>query len=180
MSFIKSLFIKEEEELPKPKEKVQVVTPVKEVSDFSYLRTAFSNNKAKAGNISKIDFDQVTKTDEVVGDASYAIEFATGSSQIKPTSYKVLDRIFDQLTVADNLFVDIEGHTDNTGNEDGNNVLSAQRAESVLNYFLSKNPDFAKRLKSRGFGQSKPVADNSTEVGRAKNRRVEIKMIRGK
>lgn len=149
-----------------------------EGANYTFLRAAFNKYKSKAGNVSKVDFKTVTKTSEVVGDASYAIEFATGSAQIKPSSYKVLDKIYDQLMIADNLFVDIEGHTDNTGSEDINNVLSAERAQSVLNYLTSKNGELADRMKSRGFGQSKPIADNSTESGRSKNRRVEIKLTR--
>jgi outer membrane protein OmpA-like peptidoglycan-associated protein len=71
------------------------------------------------------------------------------------------------------LKINIEGHTDNIGGDIANQQLSESRAKSVLNALISKGTD-GTRLKAKGWGQSKPIADNSTEQGRAKNRRVEI------
>jgi outer membrane protein OmpA-like peptidoglycan-associated protein len=67
----------------------------------------------------------------------------------------------------------IEGHTDNVGSAQKNKTLSEQRATAVLNYLVERGVD-KKRLKSVGYGLTKPIADNSTEEGRAKNRRVEL------
>jgi len=67
----------------------------------------------------------------------------------------------------------IEGHTDNVGSEQKNKTLSEQRATSVLNYLVERGVD-KKRLQAIGYGLTKPVADNKTEEGRAKNRRVEL------
>jgi OOP family OmpA-OmpF porin len=71
--------------------------------------------------------------------------------------------------------LDIYGHTDNTGKADKNLQLSKDRAASVREYLVSKGVD-GSRLRSEGFGQDRPVADNSTAAGRAKNRRVEFKV----
>jgi len=67
----------------------------------------------------------------------------------------------------------IEGHTDNVGKADDNKKLSQRRADEVLKYLASRGVD-KKRLKSVGYGLTKPVADNATEEGKAKNRRVEL------
>ena len=73
--------------------------------------------------------------------------------------------------------VRIEGHTDNIGNADANLKLSVDRAESVLNAFKAKKIPQSLKFETKGSGSIKPVADNSTEEGRAKNRRVEILII---
>ena len=151
-----------------------------ESTDYSYLKAAYNKYKSKAGNVSKIDFTSVEKTNEVVGDASYSIEFATGSADIKPSSYPLLDKIYNQLNIADNLFVDIAGHTDNVGDPLANKRLSVERANSVLAYLVAKDSDLNIRLTAKGFGEEKPVADNATVDGKAKNRRVEIKLTRSK
>jgi OmpA-OmpF porin, OOP family len=69
--------------------------------------------------------------------------------------------------------VSIEGHTDKVGNAASNQTLSEQRAQSVMNLLINKGIS-KERLTSKGWGQSNPVADNRTEEGKAKNRRVEI------
>ena len=71
------------------------------------------------------------------------------------------------------LKLSVEGHTDNTGTPEGNRKLSDARAASVKAALVAKGIE-APRLQSKGFGQDKPVADNRTEEGRAKNRRVEL------
>ncbi|HNQ00543.1 MAG TPA: OmpA family protein, partial [Bacteroidia bacterium] len=68
----------------------------------------------------------------------------------------------------------VEGHTDNTGNPEKNVTLSQKRCESVKNYLVSKGID-ANRLTATGYGDTRPIADNKTADGRAKNRRVELK-----
>lgn len=151
--------------------------PYEEVTDWSYLKAAFGRNKSTAGEVSKIDFKETSKGDKA-GDASYAIQFETGSSQIKPISYSVLDGIASKLTVASNLYVEIHGYTDNTGDPASNQILSESRAKSVLNYILSKDQDeFKDRLKSEGHGESHTFT-NETAEGKSLNRRVEIKLYK--
>lgn len=71
------------------------------------------------------------------------------------------------------LKISIEGHTDNVGAVTSNQTLSESRAKSVMTALVSKEIA-ASRLKSKGWGQTKPIADNNTDEGKAKNRRVEI------
>jgi OOP family OmpA-OmpF porin len=71
--------------------------------------------------------------------------------------------------------VELEGHTDSIGTEQYNQGLSERRAASVRDYLQKKGVDSG-RITSRGFGESKPIADNKTRDGRAKNRRVEIRV----
>jgi outer membrane protein OmpA-like peptidoglycan-associated protein len=151
-----------------------------ESTDWTYLRAAYNKYKAKAGNISKVDFKDATKTNEVVGNTSYSIEFTTGSANIKPSSYSILDKVYAQLNIGDNLFVNIAGHTDNSGSDEVNIPLSKQRANAVLQYFLSKDPTLSDRLDSDGYGSTRPILNNNTELERSKNRRVEIKLFRSK
>lgn len=77
------------------------------------------------------------------------------------------------LTTESNLVVSIEGHTDDTGTPAHNRLLSQQRAEAVVAALVGRGIA-AGRLSATGWGQEKPVADNRTEEGRARNRRVEI------
>jgi outer membrane protein OmpA-like peptidoglycan-associated protein len=100
------------------------------------------------------------------------ILFDTGKSIIKSESQSIIDEIYKLLSTSD-LKVSIEGHTDNVGNAVDNKKLSDSRAKSVLNALVAKGIK-TDRLTSVGWGQEKPVADNRSEDGRVKNRRVEI------
>jgi OOP family OmpA-OmpF porin len=107
------------------------------------------------------------------GSIALYINFDTDKAVIKAESQPVIDQIIALLKENPSLKVSIEGHTDNTGTAPHNKILSEQRAQSVLNAVL-KGGIGKERLSSRGWGQDKPIADNSTEEGKAKNRRVEI------
>lgn len=107
--------------------------------------------------------------------AAKNIFFATGSYKLLAKSNKSLDDVVKLLNEDPNLKLDIEGHTDNTGKADKNQLLSENRAKSVYEYFVKKGVS-TERLKSAGFGQDQPVADNKTAAGRTKNRRVELKL----
>lgn len=101
------------------------------------------------------------------------INFETGKSSIKAESTPIIDQIVAMLKQNPDLKISIEGHTDNVGNAASNQTLSESRAKSVMNELISKGI-VSSRLKSKGWGQTKSVADNATEEGKAKNRRVEI------
>ena len=90
-----------------------------------------------------------------------------------PRCSSVVDQIAELLKSSAKLKVSIEGHTDNVGTAAGNKKLSSDRAKAVLDAVSAKGIAAA-RMTSVGWGQDKPVADNRTEEGRAKNRRVEI------
>lgn len=85
----------------------------------------------------------------------------------------VVDQMVQMLKEAADLKVSIEGHTDNTGTPTANQTLSEQRAAALLKALTEKGIDKS-RLSSKGWGQTKPLADNATNEGKAKNRRVEI------
>jgi OOP family OmpA-OmpF porin len=101
------------------------------------------------------------------------INFETGKSEIKPESQPIIDQLAEMLKQNPTLKISIAGHTDNVGGENINQPLSESRAKSVMDALISKGID-ASRLISKGWGQTKPIGDNTTEEGRAKNRRVEI------
>jgi OOP family OmpA-OmpF porin len=105
------------------------------------------------------------------------ILFETGKSAIQKESLLIVEQIFEMLKGNENLKISIEGHTDNVGDAASNKKLSNDRANSVMNALVANGIDKA-RLSSVGWGQEKPVADNRTDEGRAKNRRVEIVKIK--
>lgn len=111
----------------------------------------------------------------IVGKRNYSINFKTGSADILPSSLPTLDQISNDL-ITSNTLVIVHGHTDNTGSAAGNLDLSDTRAISVKQYLMragkSAVPD--SRIRTVPHGQDDPIADNTTEAGRAKNRRVEI------
>ena len=104
------------------------------------------------------------------------ITFKTGSANILPGSYNVLDRAVQVLKEYPEIKLEIQGHTDNRGKADYNRDLSQRRAESVRSYLVSRGiaPE---RLTAVGYGLDQPVADNSSESGRSRNRRTEFKLI---
>lgn len=104
------------------------------------------------------------------------IEFDTGKATIKPVSYPILDEVVTLMKARPDIRMQIHGHTDNRGAHDMNMKLSKDRAASVLNYLKSKGIA-ANRLESDGFGPDRPKTTNDTEEGRAKNRRVEFRII---
>jgi outer membrane protein OmpA-like peptidoglycan-associated protein len=87
-----------------------------------------------------------------------------------------LDKVVQLLKENPTIKIEIDGHTDNVGKPADNLTLSNNRAKAVINYFLYKGVA-ADRLSSKGFGETKPVADNTSEQGRAKNRRTELKVV---
>jgi outer membrane protein OmpA-like peptidoglycan-associated protein len=102
--------------------------------------------------------------------------FAHNSSRLEPASFFQLDSLAEYLTSSPTLSVKINGHTDNTGREPRNLKLSRDRAQAVAEYLIQRNIDM-RRISFEGFGSSRPIADNTTEGGRQKNRRVEILLI---
>jgi len=103
----------------------------------------------------------------------YGINFDTDSAVIREESKQTLERIVSVLKSKSDWQMTIEGHTDSTGSPAHNQTLSEKRAQSVSDY-LTGAGIAATRLKAAGFGASKPVAGNETELGRAQNRRVEL------
>ncbi|MHB8054612.1 MAG: OmpA family protein, partial [Candidatus Aminicenantales bacterium] len=101
------------------------------------------------------------------------INFDTGKYDLKPEMQGTIDQIVALLKDNADLNISIEGHTDNVGQPTANKTLSEQRAKSVMNAVVEGGVDAA-RISAVGWGQERPLADNRSEEGRAKNRRVEI------
>jgi OmpA-OmpF porin, OOP family len=101
------------------------------------------------------------------------INFETGKATIQPDSDPLLDDVAAMLTGAPALQLEVGGHTDNVGTPEANLRLSEDRAKAVAAALAKRGVD-ASRLTAKGYGPSSPVADNRTEEGRAKNRRVEL------
>lgn len=101
------------------------------------------------------------------------INFDTNKATIKPDSSEIIAQIVDLLKSKPGLKLSIEGHTDNQGAAASNKTLSLNRAKAVIKA-VTESGIKASRMSAVGWGQEKPVADNRTEDGRAKNRRVEI------
>jgi outer membrane protein OmpA-like peptidoglycan-associated protein len=123
-------------------------------------------------NIDLVTFQQMI--DEGIAVPINNLFFETGKYAVLSTSFPELKRIA-KIIQANNLKVVIEGHTDNVGEDAANLTLSEQRANAVKEFLIKEgcNPS---QLNTKGFGKTKPVAPNDTEKGRAKNRRVEIKL----
>lgn len=113
--------------------------------------------------------------DQIILNMPGNITFATDQAQLAPDFYGVLDSVAIVLNKYPQTLLDIDGHTDNTGSPQYNQTLSEQRAISVGQYLSSRNVD-PRRLLIVGFGEARPIASNDDEVGRALNRRVEIRI----
>jgi outer membrane protein OmpA-like peptidoglycan-associated protein len=104
------------------------------------------------------------------------ILFETGKSILTQSSYTELDRLFNIMTENAMMKIEISGHTDKTGSEPLNFKLSQDRAKAVVEYLVKKGINQA-RIEFRGYGSLQPISDNATSGGRAKNRRVEFKIL---
>jgi outer membrane protein OmpA-like peptidoglycan-associated protein len=127
-----------------------------------------------AGNKANKGCPDLKKEDQaILIEAMSAVEFETGSDKIKTESFKILDKVADVMKRNPAFHVSIEGHTDSQGDEAKNQDLSLRRALACYNYLVTKGID-SKRMTYSGYGESRPVADNNTSAGRAKNRRTEF------
>ena len=132
--------------------------PVKEIKQV--IQEAVKEDKKEF----TIDFEKLAKQSL----------FEFNSDKIAEDNHAGLDVVADFLKETPNVSVKIEGHTDNVGSKEYNQKLSERRAKSVANYLIDKGVDSSK-VTTEGFGFSKPIADNKTAEGRAKNRRTEMK-----
>ena len=101
--------------------------------------------------------------------------FDFDKSTLKPATTQILDRLVAFMIENKDKSANLAGYTDNVGTEAYNQALSERRVNSVKSYVVGKGVDSG-RVSGQGFGESKPIADNKTAEGRAKNRRVEIKV----
>jgi outer membrane protein OmpA-like peptidoglycan-associated protein len=126
-----------------------------------------------------IDNDGCPRVSEVVTKklnfAAQGIQFEVGKDIIRPISFKQLDEVVKILNEYDDYQLIIDGHTDNTGKADKNQLLSDKRADAVKNYFIKKGIA-ASRMIATGYGDTKPLAENNSVSNKSKNRRVELNM----
>ena len=101
------------------------------------------------------------------------VNFDTGKAKLRPDAFPILDQAAEGLKEWGDVKVEIGGHTDSVGSEKFNRMLSQARAEAVRIYLMGKGIS-GDRLTAKGYGESNPVADNATDEGRFKNRRVEL------
>ncbi len=116
-----------------------------------------------------------TQDRELLDFAMRAVQFDHSRSTLKVESYAILDQIVEIMNRYPQYSLSIEGHTDNTGGAQYNLILSEQRALACHNYLVAKGVS-PSRVKSKGFGETKPIADNNTYGGRSLNRRVEFNL----
>lgn len=104
------------------------------------------------------------------------LQYETGKADLKTNSLPMLNNLVDIMKRKRQMRIEIDGHTDSDGDEQANLKLSQMRAESVKNYLIQQGIA-ANRMVAKGFGESTPIADNTTTQGKAKNRRTEIKIL---
>ena len=103
--------------------------------------------------------------------------FDTGKSTLKPSSNKQLNDLYEVLKLKSTMVVEVQGHTDNVGKSEDNMKLSEERAKAVCAYLVKKGIE-TNRLIAKGYGDTRPVADNLNPAGQAKNRRTQLKVIK--
>lgn len=104
------------------------------------------------------------------------VHFETGKSNLKKESFRELKELVEYLELKKSVKIEIAGHTDDVGEDESNLNLSQKRAETVRKYLISKGIS-ANRIIAKGYGETKPVANNSTEIGKQKNRRTEVHIL---
>ena len=131
-----------------------------------------------AGPVSNNGCPEVTQeVQKQLNDYAKTILFDTGKATIKPESVSVMVDIIQILNEYPNAKFTVEGHTDSVGSNQSNQRLSEARANSVLDFLINEGIS-ANRLQAIGYGEEKPIAPNTTKIGRKQNRRVEINLIK--
>lgn len=119
---------------------------------------------------------EIKKEEQDVLDlAMRAVQFETGSANLKSESHDVLDQIVEIMKRYVGYNLSIDGHTDNVGDEANNQVLSEDRAQACYQYLISKGIQ-ARRLSFKGYGETQPITSNNSSSGRKRNRRVEFNL----
>lgn len=104
------------------------------------------------------------------------LQFESGQSVIKTECYSLLTDLIEIMKLKGSMKIEIAGHTDSDGEADANQLLSKQRADAVKNHLISKGID-TDRIKTIGYGESRPISDNASSHGKAMNRRTEIRIL---
>ncbi len=158
---------------PVTRKPVEEATPAPAVDAAARLKTAEADLKAipRSGPLD-LEACQKAVASTLIVDK---IQFWIGSAKIHLDSGRILDRVAALLQRCPSAKAQIEGHTDNTGDEEDNKALSQRRADSVMKYLVGEGVA-AGRLSAVGYGAKQPIAANDTDEGRALNRRIELEL----
>jgi len=148
---------------------VSVLTDVDDLNTFLTV----VQEKPLPQLVGYITADTLAKTLQTQGHVALYLSFDTDRDVLRADSAPVLDEVVKLLRANTSLQLNVEGHTDNVGDAAHNQTLSTERAKAVVAALTAKQID-AGRLRAAGFGATRPVSDNDSEAGRAKNRRVEL------
>lgn len=105
------------------------------------------------------------------------VTFETSKTIIRAPSFPMLNKVAELLKNKKNMVIEVSGHTDDVGETMANQKLSEGRANAIKNYLVSKGVK-PEQITAKGYGKTKPIADNKTAAGRAQNRRIEIKILK--
>jgi outer membrane protein OmpA-like peptidoglycan-associated protein len=140
--------------------------------DELYTVAAEARNEVRAAN------ERISALDDYDVQEAVTVNFRVNSAVISPEAKRQLDALAEKALAAKWYMLEVGGHTDSTGGEAKNFVLSRQRAEAVIQYLAVNHKIPLRRFVSpMGYGKTDAVADNKTTAGRAQNRRVEVKML---
>lgn len=153
-------------------ENVKRIVPYEDAVNLSFVKQI---QNIDAGKADVADYSK--KATQQVASGEWQINFDIGRASLRPEGKDVLDQIYNLLIQAETSKLELFGHTDNTGTVESNYSLSRARAEAVKSYFISKGIPASRFQKIEGKGQDEPVADNNSEAGKAKNRRVAINLL---
>lgn len=149
-----------------------------DVIEVSYLKNVIAKAGSNVSAAETVAFTNDANIKEKVSEKSWSIEFESGKASFTPQTEKTLNELFNDLVVANNLRVEIHGHTDNTGDPNKNMNLSEERAFAVKQWMEQKSPNnFPQgRVQVFAHGQTQPIVPNNSPENKAKNRRVTIVM----
>jgi outer membrane protein OmpA-like peptidoglycan-associated protein len=148
-----------------------------DVFDTSYVEELAREAPPTTTSTDVPTFKPAAAMTQVTAKKAWSINFQTGSAELAPDAITTMKALERDLIITD-LRIEVDGHTDNTGDQGNNQTLSEARAKTVKEWLKHESATnfFDDRFIVKGYGQDKPVATNDTDTGRAKNRRVEIKM----
>lgn len=152
---------------------VNRIVPYDEAVNLSFIKQITNIDEGKAD---KADYSE--KATQTVASGEWEINFDPGRATLRPEGKDVVDQIYNLLIQAENSKLELVGHTDNTGTQEGNYSLSRARAEAVKSFLIQKGIPSNRFQKIEGKGQDVPVGDNSTLAGKAQNRRVAVNLLK--
>jgi outer membrane protein OmpA-like peptidoglycan-associated protein len=151
---------------------VMVMGGMAAASDLGALGEKTGKNLGQKASASTME--QFTKKLKKAQNEKGPIRFKKGKSEIDPACDPTMRYIAKLVKESPGFHVQVDGHTDNVGKPENNRKLSQARAEAVVKYLTGKKGVDPGRLSAKGWGDTQPIADNKTDKGRAKNRRVDF------